>query len=453
MHNVAALLIQSHLVTSLSLLIIRTLLATAVMSTSTEDVSERTRAARTIQHAWRRRNEATAKYMTANNRWIQAVGHAELEFTFEELQVDNSFADQGQNTPKARWRRASDLIKKLRDPNERLQLPGQSEPTAALKQLETQHWLELIDGKWVEEDTQDNFFKWLDKGAGKDLSLKECPRSQLEAERIQYLSDEQRLNYLVEIDQEGKLRWARNHQFVDTSAGHWKEAGEGLGIVADELPGGVVPTTRRDSGSSSVQSSDPQHYAEPIAGKYRITRLFRKYFTIRGVLNRLLRKTVRRNTWIYVSDKNFNIFIGIKETGEFQHSSFLGGGLVTSAGLISVKDGLIHTLSPLSGHYRTSTEHFHQFLEILEKRGVNLHKAKISKAEAALWGIEHITKLKKSGGQLLQGGKDKAKEIAIEGREALHLPSPSDHHGWKQDILRGRIKPPPSEKQQNLHSS
>lgn len=79
MHNVAALLIQSHLVTSLSLLIIRTLLATAVMSTSTQDVSERARAARTIQHAWRRRNEATAKYLTANNRWMQAVGHAELE--------------------------------------------------------------------------------------------------------------------------------------------------------------------------------------------------------------------------------------------------------------------------------------------------------------------------------------------------------------------------------------
>lgn len=38
--------------------------------------------------------------------------------------------------------------------------------------------------------------------------------------------------------------------------------------------------------------------------------------------------------------------------GTFQHSSFLAGGLVTSAGLISVKDGLIHTLSPLSGHYR-----------------------------------------------------------------------------------------------------
>ncbi|KAF4573001.1 hypothetical protein EYR36_007511 [Pleurotus pulmonarius] len=412
------------------------------MSTSTQDVSQQTRAAHTIQHAWRRRNETTAKYMTANNRWMQAVGHAELE-------VDNSFAARGRNTPKARWRRASDLIKKLRDPNERLELPGQSEPTAALKQLETQHWLELIDGKWVEEDTPDNFFKWLDKGAGKGLSLKECPRSQLEAERIQYLSDEQRLNYLVEIDEEGKLRWARNHEFVDTSAGHWKEAGEGQGIVPDELPGGVVPTTRIDSGSSSVPPLDPQHYAEPIAGKYRIARLFRKYFTIRGAVNRLLRKTVRRNTWIYVSDKNFNIFIGIKETGGFQHSSFLGGGLVTSAGLISVKDGLIHTLSPLSGHYRTSTEHFHQFLEILEKRRVDLHKAKISKAEAALWGIEHITKMKKSGGQLVQDGKDKATEIATKGKDALHLPSSGDHLGWKQDILRGKTKPPPSGKQVN----
>ncbi|KAF4605129.1 hypothetical protein EYR40_003912 [Pleurotus pulmonarius] len=373
------------------------------MSTSTQDVSQQTRAAHTIQHAWRRRNETTAKYMTANNRWMQAVGHAELE-------VDNSFAARGRNTPKARWRRASDLIKKLRDPNERLELPGQSEPTAALKQLETQHWLELIDG---------------------------------------YLSDEQRLNYLVEIDEEGKLRWARNHEFVDTSAGHWKEAGEGQGIVPDELPGGVVPTTRIDSGSSSVPPLDPQHYAEPIAGKYRITRLFRKYFTIRGAVNRLLRKTVRRNTWIYVSDKNFNIFIGIKETGGFQHSSFLGGGLVTSAGLISVKDGLIHTLSPLSGHYRTSTEHFHQFLEILEKRRVDLHKAKISKAEAALWGIEHITKMKKSGGQLVQDGKDKATEIATKGKDALHLPSSGDHLGWKQDILRGKTKPPPSGKQVN----
>lgn len=68
-----------------------------------------------------------------------------------------------------------------------------------------------------------------------------------------------------------------------------------------------------------------------------------------------------------------NMFVGIKRTGTFQHSSLLSGGgacfifcpdllihhlnpVVTSAGLISVKDGVIHTLSPLSGHYRTSID-------------------------------------------------------------------------------------------------
>lgn len=50
--------------------------------------------------------------------------------------------------------------------------------------------------------------------------------------------------------------------------------------------------------------------------------------------------------------KNAATHILTPETGAFQHSSFVAGGIVTSAGLISVKQGIIHTLSPLSGHYR-----------------------------------------------------------------------------------------------------
>ena len=34
-----------------------------------------------------------------------------------------------------------------------------------------------------------------------------------------------------------------------------------------------------------------------------------------------LRADPRRNTWIYVSDLKMNIFIGIKKSGSFQHSS------------------------------------------------------------------------------------------------------------------------------------
>lgn len=31
-------------------------------------------------------------------------------------------------------------------------------------------------------------------------------------------------------------------------------------------------------------------------------------------------------------------------------------------------------------------QHFHKFVEVLEKRGVDISKVRISKAEAALWG-------------------------------------------------------------------
>jgi hypothetical protein len=73
---------------------------------------------------------------------------------------------------------------------------------------------------WKESDTTDNFFRWyvlhhtgtvlkprLDRGEGKDFSHEELPRERLEKERITYLSAEQRLNYLVNIDKDGRLRW------------------------------------------------------------------------------------------------------------------------------------------------------------------------------------------------------------------------------------------------------
>lgn len=36
--------------------------------------------------------------------------------------------------------------------------------------------------RWLEDSTGDHFFKWLDRGGGKGLSLDECPRETLESE-------------------------------------------------------------------------------------------------------------------------------------------------------------------------------------------------------------------------------------------------------------------------------
>ncbi|KAJ7038289.1 hypothetical protein C8F04DRAFT_1090143, partial [Mycena alexandri] len=165
-------------------------------------------------------------------------------------------------------------------------------------------------------------------------------------------------------------------------------------------------TTSRDSAELDTAAT---HYTGAERGKYKLTREFRKRFTLHGVVDRLLRKTVRRNTWIYVS-----------------HSSLLAGG-----------NGVIHTLSPLSGHYRTQIEHFRQFIDVLNERGVDMTKAKISKAEIALWGIGHIKRVQKSKQRMLENGKQGISDTLHKvGDKVGNVTSIS----WKREVLEGRRK-------------
>ncbi|KAJ3987681.1 hypothetical protein F5890DRAFT_1404572, partial [Lentinula detonsa] len=235
-------------------------------------------------------------------------------------------ADAGRNSVKERWNRGAFFASKIRDGNIVMNKPGieDSDSLPVQKHLETQHWLELIDSKH------------------------------------RYGSN--RLNYLVKIDSNGKLRWARNNELVDTTAGRWKDSGNGGGIVPEDMP--ARPVQRRGSfesvasSSSSVQSDAVMHYLGPPKGKTRWSKLFYRYFTVRGVTNRLLRTTLKRNTWLYTSVSLFNnIFIGIKRW-----------------------------IDPYIIPFVWSLSHFHRFIDVLTERGVEMSKVKISKAEAALWG-------------------------------------------------------------------
>ncbi|EIM92593.1 uncharacterized protein STEHIDRAFT_48127, partial [Stereum hirsutum FP-91666 SS1] len=113
------------------------------------------------------------------------------------------------------------------------------------------------------------------------------------------------LNYLVNIDSEGKLRWARNDELVDTTPGRWKDAGNGQGIIPDDIPetsGQIAASIASPRSSFSGEEGEAaNHYIGPAKGKTKATRAFRKYLTIHGIVDKLLKKTVRRNTWIYVS--------------------------------------------------------------------------------------------------------------------------------------------------------
>ncbi|PVF94853.1 hypothetical protein CPB86DRAFT_712372, partial [Serendipita vermifera] len=119
------------------------------------------------------------------------------------------------------------------------------------------------------------------------------------------------LNYLVKIDTDGKLRWDRNGQYVDTSPGKWRDAGEGKGIVpVDEDEGSITappPTATRSDSASSSSSEEEALAAQHYQGVKKQTnlnffqRIWKDRFTTKGLMERLLRKTVQKNTWLYVS--------------------------------------------------------------------------------------------------------------------------------------------------------
>ncbi|GAA5970903.1 hypothetical protein JCM8115_007035 [Rhodotorula mucilaginosa] len=310
----------------------------------------------------------------------------------------------------------------------------------AAKQMEATYWLEMVDSKhryasnlkwyhqkWNESETSDNFFHWLDEGEGKELDLEQCPRNRLESERIRYLNAEEREVYRVKVNDEGLLVWAKDGSLLDTSKYHEDRGPEKGGIVEIseeefrenqrkedeklkrmEEEGKLVNVSSRSSSSSSSSSDVADEIREGTrayddkggtAGQGKGIRQAKErvkyYVSPRHLGDRMLRKTINKNTWLYVSDLQNNLYVGIKKTGAFQHSSFLYGARVTSAGLIKANKGHLTSLSPLSGHYRAGTMHFKAFARSLEEQGVDLKKVNISKSVLTIRGIEKYGKVSK----------------------------------------------------------
>lgn len=123
-------------------------------------------------------------------------------------------------------------------------------------------------------------------------------------------------NYKVKIDEKGLLRWERNNELVDTTAGRWQDSGNGSGVVPFDASKGDAPVVRRtsfeinpviSSSSSAVSagsedSRNATHYVETTRKRNPMNRWIRTHLTVKGWTELLLRKTVRRNTWIYVAD-------------------------------------------------------------------------------------------------------------------------------------------------------
>jgi hypothetical protein len=292
--------------------------------------------------------------------------------------------------------------------------------------MDSRYFLEMVDRKhrygpnlriyheeWEQSQVNQNFFQWLDEGPAKTLDLPGCTREKLDRERVRYLSKEERNNYLVEVDDKGRLCWARSGKLITTSAELYRDSKSGIvSSSSDEEQDSpaldedskaheedqhltslldieklkLVRTQSHDSDSPKDKVHPPSQPVHAPSRRHRVSPA--------TILQHLLRATVRPGTWIYVADTLGRLYVGIKSSGAFQHASFLSGGRIASAGSIGIADGKLTYLSPLSGHYRPTTKSFRAFVANLKGAGVDLSELKTSKAYAILLGMECYSKTK-----------------------------------------------------------
>ncbi|KAF8934916.1 hypothetical protein BGZ58_005353 [Dissophora ornata] len=284
-----------------------------------------------------------------------------------------SSSSQAPNESRARWawRRAEFLGSRLgktamlsEPPGHSIATPTESTSTAASLGVDgsrnisteealvllTEHWLEMSDKKhrygsnlkpyheyWLKQETSQNFFYWLDKGDGKDVNLEERPRDRLDQQRVQYLLENERLQYAVHVV-DGLLYYKISDKPVHT------------------LPASVLANDDVDVSQVLPDSNENDDEA-----------------------TRLEKKRIRnKSKFIYVTDPQGTLYVAQKVKGNFHHSSFLGGGTVCAAGGIIVNHGKLVKINPKSGHYRPGQRHFDKLLMNLKEMGISMDGVKVS---------------------------------------------------------------------------
>ncbi|OCT51390.1 IQ calmodulin-binding domain-containing protein [Cladophialophora carrionii] len=281
------------------------------------------------------------------------------------------------------------------------------------KMMDLQYFLEMVDQKhrygsnlrkyhnyWKTQDTDQSYFYWLDHGDGRTVELPECSRARLDREQVRYLSREERLQYLVKVNSNGLLVWAKNGELVWTKDELFKDSVNGIVPIDDPSPQwkyNVPPAG--GSGSSPGSSDDSDDEDDKTEGDegQRVRGPSKVKHVSAGVLfNHMIRTSLKNgHKWIFVADTSFRLYIGYKQSGAFQHSSFLHGARILSAGLIKVKHGQLRRLSPLSGHYRPPAANFRAFVHSLRDAGADMSHVSISRSYAVLVGLETYTKARK----------------------------------------------------------
>jgi len=219
------------------------------------------------------------------------------------------------------------------------------------------------------------------------------------------------------VNKDGLFCFSKNDQPITTSM-EFKDSIEGIVPVDDDTPTwrevttGVKPEPSLPGSSTSSLSSISTGSQED-SSKYVNTDLHDakglakfNHMSVDAIKDNLLRKTTKKNSWIFVADTSFRMYIGIKQSGAFQHSSFLRGARVAAAGQIKIKGGQLRKLSPLSGHYAPPLKNFEEFMKSLKEHGADLSRLSLSRSYAVLLGLEGYLGAKQQAKTMQQGVKD-----------------------------------------------
>lgn len=186
--------------------------------------------------------------------------------------------------------------------------------------MDLQYFLEMVDTKhrygsnlrayhdvWKKSDDHENFFYWLDYGSGRDYEHPTVSRERLEKEQVRYLTREERMQYQVQTDKEGRFCWAKNGERITTST-DFKDSVDGIVPKDDSTPaykpGGRIGSLSSSSSSSSSDSGEHSdiegaHYVnEDLDNAKGLSKL--RHVSAAAVLNHLLRSSVKPNSWIFV---------------------------------------------------------------------------------------------------------------------------------------------------------
>ncbi|KMZ63719.1 hypothetical protein ZOSMA_3G02040 [Zostera marina] len=143
---------------------------------------------------------------------------------------------------------------------------------------------------------------------------------------------------------------------------HWLDVGEGKGVEMEECPRNVL----QSQCVKYLESTEEREEYEVIANNGRL--VYRK--------SHIPLETDFNSKWIFVLSTTKKLYVNQKKKGAFHHSSFISGGVASSAGRLTSKDGFLKSIWPSSGHYHPNENDFEKFVGFLQENNLDLTNVK-----------------------------------------------------------------------------